>query len=217
VIELNEEICEFIGALIGDGYIGNYGSRKQQYLIGLVGHNKLDKNYFVDYLYPLIKRNFNFVNPHIYYRSDENTIRLVIYSKRLFMFLTSLGMPIGKKSRIIKIPQKILEKESHICATIRGIFDTDGCVFLDRRLKYKQPYPRLVLQSASIPLIEQLENYLGNYFTLYVKKNNRDGYRNNLEIYGHQQLESFLKRIGLSNQRHLSRCPHGLAVRFSPR
>ena len=92
-------------------------------------------------------------------------------------------------------------------ATIRGIFDTDGCVFLDKRKAYKKPYPRVTLQSASIDLINQLEDYLSKDFNLYVNKSNRDGYRNYIEIYGHKQLERFLKQIGFSNKRHLNRLP----------
>jgi len=38
--ELNPEICEFIGAYIGDGYLANYGN---QYLIGISGDKKLDE------------------------------------------------------------------------------------------------------------------------------------------------------------------------------
>lgn len=213
-IELNEEISEFIGALLGDGYIGNYGDRKQQFVIGIVGDKNLDRKYITQHLYFLVKKNFPFTNPHIYYRSDENTIRLVIYSKELFTFLTNLGLYSGKKSRIARIPLEITKNEIFLRATIRGVFDTDGCIFLDHRPQYKVPYPRITLQLASIPLLEQIEKYLQSYFKLYIKKNNRDGYRNYLEIYGHQQLESFLKHIGLSNERHLNKCPRGLAVGF---
>ena len=90
-------------------------------------------------------------------------------------------------------------------ATVRGIFDTDGCVFLDKRDPYKKPYPRITLQLSSQKLINQLENHLSRNFKLYVNRNNRDGYRNYIEIYGHGQLEMFLKQIGFSNKRHLSK------------
>ena len=43
-INLNEEICELIGAFIGDGYLAKEGKRKPQYLIGFAGNKFLDKN-----------------------------------------------------------------------------------------------------------------------------------------------------------------------------
>lgn len=202
-IKLNKEICEFIGAFIGDGYLGNYGKTKNQYLVGISGDQKLDEDYLKNYLKQLIKRNFPSTDPKLYYRKDENTLMLRINSKALYELFLNLGFDKGKKSDNIKIPQKILYNKELMKATIRGIFDTDGCVFLDKRGSYNKPYPRITLQLASIDLINQLEDYLSKNFNLYVNKSNRDGYRNYVEIYGHKQLEKFLKQIGFSNQRHL--------------
>jgi hypothetical protein len=58
---------------------------------------------------------------------------------------------------------------------------------------------------ASIPLIKQLAEILSKDFSLYVNTSNRDGKRNSLEIYGLEQLGRFLKEIGFSNKRHLSK------------
>ncbi len=205
-ILLNKEICEFIGAFIGDGYLGNYGDRKNQYLIGLAGDKRLDKSYFESVLLPIINRNFPFTNPRVRYREDENTIMIRVYSKKLFLMMKKLGFSPGKKSSTVTIPIQITGNDKYMNSTLRGIFDTDGSVFFDKRGKYNQPYPRITLQSASLGLINQIENYLSKNFKLYVYKANRDGYRNCIEIYGHSQLEKFLKGIGFSNQRHLSKC-----------
>lgn len=204
-IQLNEEICEFIGAFIGDGYLGNYGKRKNQYVIGISGDKTLDEDYLKNYLKPLIKKSFPFTDPKLYYRTDENTLVLKVNSKALYTSFLKIGFVQGKKSASIVIPEKIIKNDRFMKATIRGIFDTDGCVFLDKRAIYKKPYPRITLQLASIGLIDQLEGYLSKKFKLYINKNNREGYRNYIEIYGHEQLERFLKQIGFSNQRHLKK------------
>ncbi len=204
-MELNGEICELIGAFIGDGHLGVYGKKKNIYVIGISGDKKLDEDYLKNYLKPLIKRNFPFTNPKLYYRTDENTLVVKVYSKMLHGMLIEIGFNNGKKSNIVTIPNRILENEEFLKKTIRGIFDTDGCVFFDKRKPYNKPYPRITLQVSSINLVYQLENYLSRYFTLYVNKGNRDGYRNYIEIYGHKQLEMFLKQIGFSNNRHLSK------------
>ena len=204
-INLNPEICKIIGAFIGDGYLGNYGKRKNQFIIGFVGDKKLDNKYISKHIKNLIKKNFPFTNPRLRYRNDENTVLLRIYSKKLYKIFLDIGFLKGKKSRTVKIPQQIINDEKLMNATLRGIFDTDGSIFFDKRKKYKQPYPRITIQLASIKLIEQIENYLSKEFKLYVYKKNRNGYRNYLEIYGHEQLEKFLKKIGFSNERHLRR------------
>lgn len=202
-IKLNKEICEFIGAYIGEGYLAHYG--KHQYLIGISGDKKYDEDYLKNYLVSLIKRNFPSTKPRLYYRTDENTLMLRVNSKQLYDLFIKFGFNTGKKSRNIKIPENILKNKEFMNATIRGIFDTDGCIFLDKREAYKKPYPRITLQLSSQKLLDQLENHLSRNFKLYVNKNNRDGYRNYIEIYGHRHLETFLKQIGFSNKRHLDK------------
>lgn len=204
-VELNKETCEFIGAFIGDGYFGNYGRRKNIYLIGFTGDKILDKDYLINYLAPLIKRNFPFTNPLIYYKTKENAVILKINSKKLYGWMLKLGFKSGVKARTITIPKIIMKNSEFLNATLRGIFDTDGCLFYDKRKIYRKPYPRITLQLASIALIEQIESHLLKSFKIYVTKSNRDGYRNYIEIYGHKQLEKFLKQIGFSNKRHLNK------------
>ena len=184
---------------------------KKQYVVGFAGNKSLDEAYLKDYLKPLIERNFEGCSPKIYYRTDENTIMLKIYSKQVYDYFKCLGFNPGKKSSIVKIPEEILSNELFLKFTIRGIFDTDGCVFFDKRKGYTRAYPRITLQMKSIILIEQLEKHLSMKFKLYVNKSNRDNHRNYLEIYGHKQLESFLKEIGFSNSRHLNRISASMA------
>ncbi len=204
-IILNKEICEFIGAFIGDGYLGNYGKTKKQYVLGISGNKELDEDYFKNYLIPLLKKNFKCINPRLYYRNDENTIMLRINSKELYDWFMDLGFNSGKKSHTVKIPEKIFNNKKLVKYVIRGIFDTDGCIFFDKRSNYCKPYPRITLQLASMDLINQIEFYLSNHFNLYTNRSSWNGKRSCIEIYGHKQLEKFLKEIGLSNKRHLAK------------
>ncbi len=214
MLKLNSELCELVGAFIGDGYLSKYG--KNGLVVGLTGNAILDEEYLKIHLVSIVKRNFPFARPSFCYRNDENTLQLRFYSLELADFLLSLGFLPGIKTRTVKIPSIIEQDKQLLYATIRGIFDTDGCLFLDNRKKYKKPYPRITIQVASIPLISQLEKHLSSEFSLYVDKSNRDGKRNTLEIYGHKQLEKFLKQIGFSNKRHLSKLPSWPSGRALP-
>lgn len=204
IIHLNTQICELVGAFIGDGYLTN--CKKGQYVFGISGHRYLDEDY-IKYLKNIILENFPSTKPKLYYRTDEKTIMLKVCSKEIYIFFKNLGFNSGKKAHTVKIPKKIINNDEFIRTTIRGIFDTDGCVYLDKRKTYAKPYSRITLQVASIELIEQLESFLSNHFKLYVNKKNRDGYRNYIEIYGLKQLAKYLKIVGFSNQRHLKKMP----------
>src|SRR3989344_5052564 len=195
-MKIDPEIAELIGAFIGDGYITS-----ENYVVGFAGDRYLDRDYFLNFLYPLLVKKFD-VCPRIYFRKDENTIMLKVRSKILVKIFLSWGFKPGIKSRIVSIPDSILKNKKLLNPCLRGIFDTDGCVFYDRRTVYSRPYPRITLQSASITLIEQIEAHLSENFKVYTYKKARDGYRNYVEIYGHKQLEMFLKQIGFSNNRH---------------
>ncbi|HLC66075.1 MAG TPA: LAGLIDADG family homing endonuclease [Candidatus Nanoarchaeia archaeon] len=199
--QLNREICEFIGAFIGDGFLGKYD---RSYVVGLAGDSRLDYEYLAEHMQKLLLRNFSGIRPHIYVRSDENSMALKVYSKNFFGYMCSLGFSPGRKSRTVTIPKEIMCRHEFMSATVRGIFDTDGCVYWGKRSSYAKPYPRITLQVASQPLIRQLQQFLERDFWLYVNLRNRDGKRNYLEIYGHEQYKRFLKEIGFSNIRHAS-------------
>jgi len=203
LLKINSELCELVGAFIGDGYLSKYG--KNGIVVGLTGNAILDEEYLKIHLVSIVKRHFPSAKPSFSYRKDENTLQVRFYSKKLAQFLLSLGFMPGIKTRTVKIPSIIEQDKQLLYATIRGIFDTDGCLFFDNRKKYEKPYPRITIQVASIALIIQLEKHLSSEFSLYVDKSNRDGKRNTLEIYGHEQLERFLKQIGFSNKRHMSK------------
>jgi intein/homing endonuclease len=119
--------------------------------------------------------------------------------------LLKIGFNKGKKAHDVRIPQIIVSDSEFMKYTVRGIFDTDGCLFFDKRKGYKSYYPRITIQVTSEELIDQLKEYLSKSFSLYINKTNRDCCRNTLEIYGHEQLERFLKDIGFSNKRHLDK------------
>ncbi len=199
---LSEIICEFIGALIGDGFIGKYENR---YLIEVVGNLKKDKQY-INYLTNNLEHSISILKGKIIEVPLGNVVRVRFHSKPLFHFLINkFDFPVGKKSFTIKIPDVILASDKKfIFATIRGIFDTDGCVYLDERPTYKGCYPRITLQTVSKNLYLQLKEILSKEFSLYTHENvKRCSYC--IEVYGLAQLEKWMQLIGFSNERNLAK------------
>lgn len=202
-IKISPEICEFVGAFIGDGFFNCYNNKLYQ--VEFAGDSRFDLNYYEEKIIPIVKRIIPNIKPHIYKVKNKNSIRIVFYSKELFCFLRdSFGFIPGRKAHTIKIPSEILKSKELLNATIRGIFDTDGGIFLDRRKGYKQPYPRIIFQTVSEDLYYQLLNYLSEDFKIYSRYNEK---RNIyvIEIYGHSQLKKWMSIIGFSNKRHLNK------------
>lgn len=201
-IELSRDICEFTGAFIGDGFFNCY--KNKLYQVEFAGDSRLDMDYYNKRIIPIMKQIVPNINPRIYKR-ERNSLRIVLYSKELFCFLRDyLGFIPGRKTHTVKIPDKILVNKKFIYSVIRGIFDTDGGVFLDKRGIYKKIYPRIIFQTASKNLYEQLLDYLSKDFKIYSfysQKRNIYG----IEIYGHTQLKKWMSLIGFSNKRHLNK------------
>jgi len=205
-IRLSNDLCEFIGAYIGDGSASKYNTKYgMRYHIQFSGHSKNDWGYYQNTIIPIAKKLFN-IKPYVRTVGNSNILRVNFYSKQLMQLLNErFNMPIGKKSHTVTIPEEILNSnEEYILSTIRGIFDTDGCVFIDKRKIYLNPYPRITLQMVSKPLYFQLKEILERYFNLYARINEK---RQNtyIEVYGFIQIDKWMKLIGFSNVRHLSK------------
>lgn len=73
-----------------------------------------------------------------------------IWSNALVNFKNKiLGLPLGKKLNI-KIPDIFMNKFS--VDVVRGVFDTDGCLYLEK--KNNKLYPRIQITNISEILIE---------------------------------------------------------------
>ena len=203
-VKLDEDICEYIGAFIGDGFFNCYSNKLYQ--VEYSGDSRYDLNYYEKVIIPKIKRVVKTCNPRIYKVKNKNAIRVVFYSKEFFCFLRDyLDFKPGVKTYSVIIPNKIINSEEKLInATIRGIFDTDGGVYLDERKRYRNPYPRIIFQTASENLYDQLVHYLSKDFRIFSKYNKaRKIYI--IEIYGKDQLKKWMSIIGFSNKKHLDK------------
>src|SRR3989344_4596078 len=199
--ELTPDFCEFIGAFIGDGFIGKYGP---SCMLQITGDATLDRHYYDIKLIPICKSLFP--NKKIcVYRRGNNTLRLTLNSKEIVtVFNERFSFPIGKKCYTVVIPDEILNStDENKAATLRGIFDTDGCYFFDKRKSYKLPYPRIALKLASPQILEQIKIILNSFgiesrITQKTEQNHRTLYVN-----GFEDVKLFIEKIGSSNERHL--------------
>lgn len=190
----NKQLAEFMGVLIGDG-----GVTKYQVSIAC---NAKDDSEYVIYVASLVRQLFG-MEPSILQRKSLNCTLVVASSVKLVDYLKGLGIFEGDKLRqSLDIPAWILRDRGLAIACLRGIFDTDGCVFLERhKIKSKYySYPRLSFVSMSANLRESIYKVLADLeFTPKVRNNRSVNLEKLLDIQG------YFKVVGTSNPKHLDR------------
>ena len=191
--QLSEELAELIGAFIGDGFIGRYG-KNPGYHVEFVGSPKHDKKYY-NYLSKIIIKNFN-VKPR--FKIHQGALRMLITYKEFYNFFEGMGFPCGLKNKTVKIPSNLYDSEL-VKYVIRGIFDTDGFLFLDKRTIYNEPYARIGFSTKSKKLFQQVKKlFLKRNYKIYSRVDKRaDIYH--IEIYGNKQIRRWISEFGFSN------------------
>ena len=196
MVELNLQICELIGSIIGDGNIYD----KRPTYVEITGHPINDLSYFENFLMRVVEEELHYT---VKIKVRSHGLRIRINNKNFVNFLKELGIPVGKgKFEKVRIPNEILKKsDNYIKSCIRGIFDTDGCVHFDKRKIYKKPYIRIELNMQNKELLLQISSKL----TRYEIHNTMQIKRTALFINGKENVGNFLSIIGFRNFRHLQR------------
>ena len=133
--KLTPELAEIIGLHIGDGHLG-YNKNKYSYVIQLMGNPKTEKLHYDNHISKLWKSIFNI---NLKLRNYPNKCYgFQVYSKAIGTFFNrALEMPIGKKSKTIRIPELIKKTckngiSEEMISCLRGIIDTDFYMNNDR-------------------------------------------------------------------------------------
>lgn len=120
-IKKNATLAEFIGVLFGDGHVGKYQT-------SITLDSKNDREYS-EYLKNIIEEKFGVVAKLSFRKSAralDLTVSSITFSKQMVRF----GMVEGTKLREgLHIPEWITSSRIYTQAFLRGLFDTDGCVY----------------------------------------------------------------------------------------
>lgn len=194
----SKKLAEFIGVLIGDGYLYN---NKNQHTIGVVGNPRTDMEYF----HKIQNLIFVLFNLQTKIKVGGRGLRLVFGSKGVFNFITKVvGLEYGKnKGQRVKIPHFFIKENEFITDVIRGVFDTDGTIFTSDKKGLKQ-YPCIELTTTSISLAEQVKRILSseNFRVAGVRKYKYKHsflISNKVSLYGKKNILLWFKKIGFSN------------------
>jgi len=187
-------LAEFAGIVMGDG-----GITKRQVTISL--NYKTDKEYII-FVKNLIKDLFN-IEAALYKREKESIINIVVSRTQLVLFCRSIGLKIGNKiEQNLDIPKWIKKNKKFSAACIRGLMDTDGCIFNEcHHINGRQYcYPRLSLVSASKQLRLSVFNVLKQLDFSPVIRNNRS-----VQLEKREEIIRYFEKIGTNNFKHKKR------------
>lgn len=166
-MEINKDTSYLIGLFQSDGtmYKGKGNKGRAQIEISVKDEDIIHKiKETIPYNYSIRKRTRNIVMKEKNYVHES--INISVYNTEFRKFLEENGVPYGKKSKIIDVPEtKKLSKIDYI----RGLFDGDGSLGFTKR---GFPFIGFVTES------EKIKEYLLNFFSEITQKSKKENNRN---------------------------------------
>lgn len=187
------ELAEFIGIMMGDG-----GLSKYQVMITL---HHIDDLEYAGFVMTLIKKLFK-LEAKIYHSPKNSVNDITVSRKQLVEYLHELGLPMGNKvKQQFDMPEWIKLNRNYSIACLRGLVDTDGCIFTHKyRVKGTwYAYKKLSFTSASQPLRHSVYDFLLQ-LEFHPRIAGEDVRLDRIE-----DMRRYFKLIGSHNPKHLRR------------
>ena len=200
----SEELAELVGIILGDGGISDY-----QVEVSL--NRELEQDY-LQFVANLIHKLFG-EEPK---KHDRNTPQKVadicISGVKLVEFLQKLGLEKGDKvMHQVEVPLWIWGRREYAISCLRGLMDTDGCVFLHDHVVHKVRCLNfgMSFSSHSQPLLDFVYSVLNSLG--YTAK--RRDY--NVFLYRETEVLKYAGEIGFSNNHHRDRLSQFLEKKYA--
>lgn len=184
----NNNLAQLFGIILGDGGITSY-----QLTITL---DRTTDIIYADYVVNLIEKIFS-ISVKKYYRC--NVINIVASSKNLIEFLTKNGLKSGSKVKNqVSVPEWIKKNEHFSLECVKGLVDTDGCVYIDKHNYKGKLYQHLCLDFTNVskPLLDFVWEIL---MGLGLKPKI---YRKSIKLRRLEDIKLYFRVIKSSNDKH---------------
>ncbi|MAF51090.1 MAG: hypothetical protein CMH64_03270 [Nanoarchaeota archaeon] len=198
--KISSELAEETGLHIGDGTMNYYkNGRKICGSYALRGHIIDDKKHYNFRIKQLYKELYG-LDISLREMPSTGCYGFQKWSNDLVNFKHRvLNLPLGKKLNII-VPEQFKYKFSE--DLIRGLFDTDGTLYLEN--KNKKLYPRIIICDISLKLISQISKLINNSgirSTFYISRREQKNWNDLgvVEVRGREMVEKWFKIIRPSN------------------
>lgn len=182
------KLAELIGIILGDG-----GITDTQLQISVSSLVDRGYSYFIA---QLLEDVFGEA-PHRIEQTNPHCIRLVLSGVGLVILLESFGLRRGHKIRNqVHIPSWIMKSDGYARACVRGLFDTDGGLYLHR--KQKASYLGWCFASASRPLLQDVREILRK-----ADLHARTEQGKKLYLYARSDIDLYMRKIGTHNPKNI--------------
>ncbi|MCR4368842.1 MAG: hypothetical protein NUV67_02965 [archaeon] len=209
-MDLNPDLSELTGTLIGDGCLSKFFSRSENRIRKVIAFTgNLDEfDYYSAFVQPAFQKYFG-VTGRLYTR-DNNSTRFDVKSVRAFEFFSGLGIPVGKKSHSVYIPKQIFKNRDLLIPCLRGIWDSDGSIYrryskaYSKHSKHYSNLNSMSFKSCSRRLAREVHRGL----EIAGIRPNRVvdcGDSSRFYITRQSEVRKFLELIGFRNSHHLRR------------
>ena len=186
-------LAELVGILLGDGGITKYQVR--------VTHNSETDFGHAKYVARLFNRLFG-IKAVITFSKHQKVCEVVVSSKKLVDFLVGLGLKVGNKIKNgADIPKWIKINKAFETACLRGLIDTDGCVYSEKH-KYNSrvyTFPIVAFTNHSRLLFKSVKSALFN------RGYHPTGKVKNILIRRADEVLRYSEDIGFQNKKHSKR------------
>ncbi len=197
----NEMLAELVGIVLGDGNI-HIVPNNGLYALRIAGNSVKDYDYMTDYIFKLCIELFS-IKPRFYKQPKTYCIYVIIQSRIVTDFLLSIGLKEGNKIKSqVTIPQWIWDDDKNLKACIRGLIDTDGCIY--EMLPHWPGLFQLNFENRNFTLLNDTRNALiklGYSPSKICGKRTINGTKFYISKKG--EIKKFYKEVGSSNDRNI--------------
>jgi hypothetical protein len=188
--EYNTDFAELVGIILGDGAMTPYQC--------ILYSNSLNEPEYAAFLADLVEKVFG-VRPVQVYGKEKNVIITISSRVDMIGHLQTAGLGIGDKvKRQADVPLWVKQSDEFSKACLRGLVDTDGCVYLDKHLIKGKKYASLCIAftNASIPLLDFAEKIWRDMGLTPTR------FGRNVRLRRRHDVLQYAKEIGFSNPKH---------------
>lgn len=184
-------LAELVGIILGDG-----GITARQVTVSL---HKVDDRSFAEYVALLIKDLFH-IPLVIRERRNSNVVTILASRTDLVQYFVDSDLCNGSKVRQqVGVPEWIIQNDKYSVWCVRGLFDTDGCTYIDRHIISGKTYLNIGMNftNRSLPLL--------SFFFNTLKKNGYSPTRSTpfaIVLRKEKDIIRYFKHIGTSNKKH---------------
>lgn len=187
-------LAELVGILFGDGGISN----PWQIIVSL--NSDLDLDYSL-YVSDLFQKLFS-IKTTTRKRPNQKTLVIDCSSSSVLDFLVSKGIVIGNKiAQEFDMPQWIINNPQYKRFFIRGLIDTDGCLYIHQHKVRGKLYKNLGLCFTSYS--KRLLHSTASVFQEFGIKPHISNQERSIYLYSYKSVLKYLDTFGSSNPRIL--------------